>query len=270
MKNVADGLRERMGGVEYRRGNCPVISKKRLADGVFDFTLSASEIADSAQAGQFAAVAAAGFTLRRPISIAGIDKGKGEIRLIIEVRGKGTKAISQLEAGDRADILAPLGRGFDLGYNTAVVVTGGIGAPPLLPVAEKYGRGCVVLSGFRNASAVILTDEFTSFGAKTVLYTDDGSAGIKGFAADALPSVLTAEKPDIVYACGPRPMLKTVAAHAVAHGVKCQLSLEERMGCCIGACLVCVCRANGGDGGYYARVCRDGPVFWGSEVVFDE
>jgi dihydroorotate dehydrogenase electron transfer subunit len=256
--------------VRYTQGSYPIVSKKRVSDRVYDFTLHCPEIAVAAVPGQFAGIAAPGFTLRRPVSLAGIDPAAGTLRLIIEVRGRGTDAISRLEEGASADILAPLGRGFDLNYDTAVIVCGGIGAPPMLPVAKKFGKNCSVVSGFRGSSSVILQDEFAAAGAATVLSTDDGSAGKKGLVTDALPPLLEEKTPDIVYACGPRKMLQAVVRLSNEYGIRCQVSLEERMCCGIGACLVCACEVLDGEGQRYARVCADGPVFWGSEVVFDE
>ena len=127
-----------------------------------------------------------------------------------------------------------------------------------------------MISGFRNASAVILQQDFASTGAETVLCTDDGSAGRKGFVTDALKEAVAKEKPDVIYACGPNMMLRRIVEIAKENGIKCQVSLEERMGCGIGACLVCACRTIRDGEEYYSHVCKDGPVFNAEEVIFDE
>ena len=258
--------------MKYTQGKYLVLSKKTLAKEIYDITILCPDVAEAAVAGQFVNVKVDGFMLRRPISICSIDKKKGTLRIIFEVRGEGTKELSQLSEGSMIDIVAPLGgRGFELdGHETAVIIGGGIGNPPMLAVAEKFGKNATVISGYRNASAVILQDDFKATGAETILCTDDGSAGRKGFVTDALKEVLESKNPDIIYACGPSVMLRRIIEIAKANGVKCQVSLEERMGCGVGACLVCACRTIRDGNEYYAHVCKDGPVFNAEEVLFDE
>ncbi len=258
--------------MKYTQGKYAVISKTALAKEIYDMTILCPDVAAVAQAGQFINIKAEGFMLRRPISIAGIDKNKGTLRIIFEVRGKGTKELSQIPEGSMIDIVAPLGgRGFDLELGKkAVIIGGGIGNPPMLPIAEHYGKNAVVISGFRNASAVILQKDFADTGAETILCTDDGSAGRKGFVTDALKEAVAKEKPDVIYACGPSVMLKKIVEIAKENGIKCQVSLEERMGCGIGACLVCACRTIRDGEEFYSHVCKDGPVFNAEEVIFDE
>lgn len=258
--------------MKYTQGKYLILSKKTLAKEIYDLTILCPDIAAAANPGQFVNVKADGFMLRRPISICSIDKNKGTLRIIFEVRGEGTKAMSQLAEGSMIDIVAPLGgRRFKLdNYETAVIIGGGIGNPPMLAVAEKFGSKGTVISGFRNAAAVILQDDFKATGAETILCTDDGSAGRKGFVTDALNEVLETKKPDIIYACGPDVMLRRIIEIAKANGIKCQVSLEERMGCGVGACLVCACRTIRNGDEYYAHVCKDGPVFNAEEVLFDE
>lgn len=259
--------------MKYTQGIYPIISKKSIAAEIYDMTILCPEIASVAQCGQFVNIKVDGFMLRRPISICGIDKEKGTLRIVFEVRGKGTKELSQLAEGQLIDIVAPLGgRGFTLLDNSkrAVIIGGGIGNPPMLPIAEHYGSNAVVISGFRNSAASILQQDFANTGARVILCTDDGSAGRKGFVTDALSEQLAESKPDIIYACGPSVMLKHIIAQAREAGVKCEVSLEERMGCGVGGCLVCVCRTIRDGEEYYAHVCKDGPVFDSEEVIFDD
>ena len=254
----------------YKHGKYPVTEKKAVAKGIFDFTISCKEVAEIAQCGPFVHVAAEGFMLRRPISICDIDKEKGTIRIVFEVRGKGTEKISDIKKGDLIDMIAPLGKGFKIlekGKN-AVCIGGGIGTPPMVAVAKEYGENATVISGFRSASAVILQEDFKAQGNNTILCTDDGTAGMKGFVTTALEECLDKEKPDIIYACGPSAMLKAVVDIAKKNGVYCQVSLEERMGCGVGACLVCACKVVKDGEEFYAHVCKDGPVFSAEEVVF--
>ena len=163
--------------MKYTQGVYPIISKKALAAEIYDMTISCPDVAQAAVCGQFVNIKADGFMLRRPISICGIDKEKGTLRIVFEVRGKGTKALSQLAEGQLIDIVAPLGgRGFELldKSEKAVIIGGGIGNPPMLPIARHYGKNATVISGFRNASAVILQKDFASAGADVILCTDDG------------------------------------------------------------------------------------------------
>ena len=258
--------------MKYTQGKYPILSRKTLAKEIYDITILCPDVAETAQAGQFVNVKAEGFMLRRPISICSINKEKGTIRIIFEVRGEGTKEMSKLSEGDMIDIVAPLGGGsFWLEeYNSAVIIGGGIGVPPMLAVAEKFGSSGTVISGFRNAAAVILQEDFKAVGSETILCTDDGSAGKKGFVTDALNDVLKTKKPDVIYTCGPKIMLKKIAEIAKEKGIPCQVSLEERMGCGVGACLVCACRTIRNGEEFFAHVCKDGPVFDSEEVSFDE
>jgi len=255
----------------YKQSKYPIVSKKTLAKGIFDIEIYCPDIARAAQAGQFAQVAAEGFFLRRPISICDINKDKGTIRLVFEVRGKGTDKLSELNKGGLIDIIAPLGNGFKVleKGRKCVCIGGGIGTPPMLGIAKEYGENATVISGFRNMAAVILQEDFQSCGAQTILCTDDGSAGKKGFVTDALAEVLEKEKPDIIYACGPMIMLKNITKMAADSKVYCQVSLEQRMACGVGACLVCACRTVKDGQEFNSHVCKDGPVFDSKEVVFE-
>ena len=224
----------------YKQGKYPIVSKKTLAKGIFDIEIYCPHIAKAAKAGQFAQVQAEGFFLRRPISICDINKDKGTIRLVFEVRGHGTDRISELNKGDLVDIIAPLGNGFKVleKGKKAVCIGGGIGTPPMVGIAKEYGENATVISGFRNAAAVILQEDFKAMGCDVQLCTDDGSAGRKGFVTDALLDVLKSEKPDIVYACGPMIMLKNITKICEENGIYCQVSLEQRMAC--GGCVSCM------------------------------
>lgn len=254
----------------YKQGKYPIISKQAVAKGIFDLTIKCPEIAEITKAGQFAQVSAEGFFLRRPISICDIDKEKGTIRLVFEVRGKGTDKISELNKGDSIDIIAPLGNGFKvIDGKKAICIGGGIGTPPMVGIAKEYGKNATVISGFRSANAVILQDDFKAQGNETILCTDDGTSGIHGFVTDALKEKLQTEKPDIIYACGPMPMLKAVVTIAEEYGIESQVSLEQRMACGVGACLVCVCRTVKDGKEIFSHVCTDGPVFDGKEVDFN-
>ena len=249
-----------------------IVSMEQLTAAAWSMVIDCPEIAAKAVPGQFVNLLPEGsFTLRRPISICGIDRTAGTLRIVFEVRGKGTKALSELKAGDTVNMLAPLGHGFTLlpADSRVILIGGGIGTPPILPLAQHYGENAVAITGFRNADAVILQQDLALTGAKTVLCTDDGSAGRFGLVTLPLEEEIKAEKPAAVCACGPLPMLKATAALCEAYGIPCQVSLEERMGCGIGACLVCACRTTDKNGDeQYLHVCKNGPVFDAKEVVW--
>lgn len=180
-----------------------------------------------------------GFTLRRPISICEVDREQGSIRILFDVRGEGTRVMAQMKEGDLIDVMGPLGNGFALlePQKKAVVVGGGIGVPPMLQTAKHYGSNATAILGFRDKDKIVLTEDFERSGIRVMLATDDGSAGHHGLVTDLLKVRLEEEKPDIVYACGPKVMLKFVARMCAEYNVRCQVSLEERMACGVGACL---------------------------------
>ncbi len=232
---------------------------------VFDFTVEAPAFADVAQPGQFAQIRLPGHTLRRPISICNIDRDRGTLRFVFQVRGAGTEELSRYKSGDSLEILAPLGHGFPLDLpGRVLLVGGGSGTPPLLGVAAQYRENAVAVLGYRTASAVILEQDFRDMGAKTVIATDDGTYGYSGLVTDAARQ----EQFSAVVACGPLPMLRAARDLAVERGVPCYLSLEERMACGIGACLGCaVSLVDEAGQPYYGHVCKDGPVFPAEKVA---
>lgn len=246
---------------KYDVRSCTLLEKKELAPGFFDFVLDAPEFAGSAAAGQFAHVYIPGRTLRRPISICRADKNRGTLRLVFQVRGTGTAELAGARAGDRLDILAPLGRGFPLAVpeKKVLLVGGGIGTPPLLELAAHYKKNAVACLGFRNRAGMILEQDFAALGADVRIATEDGSAGEKGYATELLRP---GEVFDRIYACGPSAMLGAVCKIAREMEIPCDISLEERMACGVGACLGCACGLLDARGnGYYGHVCKDGPVF---------
>lgn len=248
-----------------------LLNKTEIAPGIFNFILSSPVIAGAAEAGQFIDILCDGFTLRRPISICGFNKNLGILRLVFEIRGKGTDWLSELETGDSLDMIGPLGHGFPLqdSSDKAVVVGGGIGTPPLLPIARFYKGNTTAISGFRTVSASILQKDFEAAGAKTILCTDDGTAGFHGFTTQALEEHLATQQCNVIYTCGPKVMMKGIAKIAKKYAVPCYVSMEERMGCGVGACLGCTCRTKDENGPHMTRVCLNGPVFQASEVDWD-
>ena len=247
---------------------CRAVSNTRLGEGLYQLVLDAPQIAAAAQCGQFVHIACGeGNLLRRPISIC--EAGEGRLRIVFQVKGEGTRWLAARKAGDTLDVLGPLGHGFDTAALGArpVFLGGGIGVPPMLQPAKcpkAAGAARRAILGFRNKGAVILEEDFRAV-CETFVTTDDGSYARHGFVTDVLQE-LVADATGVA-ACGPKPMLRAIAAIAKQAGLPCQVSMEERMGCGIGACLVCACALKAENGETrYGHVCKDGPVFNAEEV----
>lgn len=252
----------------YKVGSYPLIKKEELAKGFYSFTVSCPEVAVQAKPGQFVDIRVPEFMLRRPISICEIDKTAGTIRLVFEVRGEGTGRLSALSCGEKIDMIAPLGNGFsyDAGQKV-VVVGGGIGVPPLLELAKQFHGSAAAVLGFRDESASILEEDFKKVCAEVLFYTDNGTKGKQGFVTDGLKELLSREKPDVIYACGPEVMLKNIIVLADGAGIPCYVSMEQRMACGVGACYGCACRMVMDGKEYYGHVCKDGPVFDSKQIL---
>lgn len=244
------------------------MKKSSIAQEMYSYEIKCPDIAQIAVPGQFMHIKVDGFMLRRPISICRIDRKKGTLRFVFEIRGDGTKALSKLDEGDYIDIIAPLGKGFttDTKAENIILVGGGIGTPPMLSLAEIYNDRSVAIIGFRNYKAIILENDFDELCSDVIVCTDDGSAGEKGFVTEPLEKRIPGA--DAVYACGPYAMLKKVAEICNKNNVFCEVSLEERMACGIGACLGCACRVRKDGTEQYLHVCKDGPVFNAKEVIW--
>ncbi|MCC8160645.1 MAG: dihydroorotate dehydrogenase electron transfer subunit [Oscillospiraceae bacterium] len=250
--------------------NCKLIRKKEIADGIFDFVIESEDIARETQCGQFLHINCGESTfLRRPISIC--DAGNGEVRFIFEVKGKGTEELAKKEVGDYIDVMGPLGHGFEIkpGVKNPVIIGGGIGVFPLYKLAKELKTADVFL-GFRSKDRVVMEEEFERTAKTVIVGTDDGSYGYNGYIASAMEQYLSFHNCDMIYSCGPMPMLKAVKKIAEDRGIKCQISLEQRMGCGIGACLVCSCETNKEGTDKYAKVCTNGPVFYSEEVTLND
>lgn len=247
---------------------CKLVKKQKISDTLYDYTVDCPEMAMNAKAGQFLHILCGGDTyLRRPISICDVIE-KRYLRFVFEVRGAGTKELSKVNTGTDIDILGPLGNGFDIYYDdteAVLVIGGGIGVFPLLNLARELGGKATMLLGFRSKEAVVMTDEFTHISKDVFVATDDGSCGYHGFVTDILKNILASNSVSRIYTCGPTPMMKLVSEIAKEYNIPVQVSLEERMGCGVGACVTCTCTVAGNR----KRVCKDGPVFDGAEVEWD-
>lgn len=245
-----------------------IVSQKRIAEGIFDMSLRCPGAASLAEPGQFLNLYCRNETrlLPRPISICGIDKEKGNLRLVYRVAGAGTKEFSELKTGDILDLMGPLGHGFTIKDKPAILIGGGIGIPPMLELARRIPGRKICVLGYRDEP--FLLEEFAKI-APVAVASEDGMTGVKGTVIDAIRERKV--EGGIIYACGPMPMLKAVSDYAARQGIEAQISLEERMACGIGACLGCICQTkekNHHTNVNNSRVCKDGPVFDAKEVVF--
>lgn len=248
-----------------------VLSQEQIAAGIYSIWLK-TKAAQAAKPGQFISMYTTDGTklLPRPISICEIDKEKGALRMVYRVTGEhtGTKEFSQLKAGDTIPIIGPLGNGFPLEKaegKKAFLMGGGIGVPPILELAKQLNCEKQIVVGYRDADT-FLKDQFEENGS-LYISTEDGSVGTKGNVMNAIAeNGLTA---DIIYACGPTPMLRAIKKYAEENGIECYISLEEKMACGIGACLACTCKSKEKDhhtNVHNKRICKDGPVFLSTEV----
>ena len=249
-----------------------VVSQEELAPGIFSLYLK-TKAAENAKPGQFVSVDTKDPSklLPRPISICELNKKHGTLRLVYRVTGEktGTKEFSELKAGDTVPVIGPLGNGFPLekaAGKKAFLMGGGIGVPPILELAKqlKCEKKQIVV-GYRD-QATFLREEFEQNG-ELYISTEDGSVGTAGNVMNAIEE--NALDADIIYACGPTPMLRAIKVYAEENGIECYISLEERMACGIGACLACVCQSKEKDthsNVHNKRICKDGPVFLSTEV----
>lgn len=242
--------------------NCALI-----AENIYSLTVTLPEPVSGIRGGQFLNISTGDKSrlLKRPFGIVKADGA--DITVCFQVKGDGTSALAAAEAGDKLSVLLPLGNGFILpdSAKNIVVIGGGVGIFPLIPViCGNSDKNFYSYIGFRNKNCVCLLDEFKKSKKLTVV-TDDGSFGAKDNAVNAYFKDIQNVKADLIIACGPPVMLKALKAKLAESKIAtpCLVSLEERMGCGIGACLVCVCKRS--DGGR-ARVCKDGPVFDIKEV----
>lgn len=248
--------------------NSELVKKEKLIEGIYKYSVKAKEIAETAKAGQFLEIKVSDTNdtfLRRPISIYNIEKEAGIVEFIFQVKGKGTEILATREVGEKIDIMGPLGFGcFNIKeYKNVVIIGGGIGTYPLYELAKELkGKAKTTMyMGFRNKDLVTLEKEFEEVSDRLVLTTDDGSYKEKGYAINILKEDCKETKPDMIFACGPLPMLKAVREFAIEENIPCQISLEERMGCGIGACLGCAVKVISGTEPRYGHVCKEGPVF---------
>lgn len=241
-----------------------ILRSTMIASDTIEMTLKNTYISQTAEPGQFLHISIPNQTLRRPISIANIDRETEIITIIFKILGEGTKQLGTYQAGMTIDVLGPSGNGFDMNNkpgSTVLLIGGGVGVPPLHYLGKelaKQGVNIISVLGYQTETSVFYEKEFSQFG-QTYIVTNDGSYGELGFVTDILDQVGHFDR---YYSCGPLPMLQAVTKR-LADKVG-FISLEERMGCGVGACFACVIPTD--DHGGYQKICEDGPVFAAQEV----
>ena len=241
------------------QGFYEIKSNKQLTDSIFEMVLIGDTSSITAP-GQFINIKLDGFYLRRPISICDYDDTT--ITIIYKVVGDGTEVMSEMNSGEKLDVLCGLGNGFDTSksMDKPVLIGGGVGVPPMYNLCKKLvaeGRKVTVILGFNKKDEIFYEEKFKKLGANVKVTTVDGSYGIKGFVTDALKDT----DYSYFYTCGPMPMFKAIEATATTSG---QYSFEERMGCGFGACMGCSCKTKYGN----KRICKDGPVLVREEIIW--
>lgn len=236
-----------------------VTSNCKLTENVYRMSLR-GDTSLITRPGQFINIALEGKYLRRPISVCDVDTDV--ITIVYKVVGDGTHDMSEMQIGEKLDVLSGLGNGFDTEVDTRspLVIGGGVGVPPMYMLTKKLIENWAtptVILGFNTAEEVFFKREFEALGAKVLVTTSDGSFGIKGFVTDAMGEI----EYDHTFACGPEPMLKAVYDISKTSG---QYSFEERMACGFGVCMGCSCKTKYG----YKRICTDGPVLTREEIIW--
>ena len=248
-----------------RELNALVLENVRIAENIYSLTFATEEPVP-VRCGQFAMLGVNGFPLRRPIAICKAEGNR--VTVCYQIKGAGTRTLAETyKPREHISVLLPLGNGFEVGagQKRVAVVGGGVGIFPLVSVIRAYcaEKEIYAYMGFRDRAAICMESELGR-AKKLVISTDDGSLGRRGTSVQAFMDEIDKIAPDVVLSCGPVPMLRALKSALSGRGIPAYASLEERMGCGIGACLVCVCDKNDGT---HARVCKDGPVFDLSKIV---
>ncbi|MFD1067205.1 dihydroorotate dehydrogenase electron transfer subunit [Oceanobacillus locisalsi] len=248
-----------------KRYEMKVLTVDTIAKETIEMTLYQPEISQQTVPGQFLHLLVPGFTLRRPISIAKVHPKEGTVTILFKIVGDGTKALASYHPGMNVDVLGPSGNGFSIEDvkegERILLVGGGIGVPPIYHLARRLSEKnveLVAVLGFQSKDYVFYEDAFKEI-AETYVVTNDGSYGHQGFVTHVFPEV---GKFNQYFSCGPLPMLRAVTTELKDTTGK--VSLEERMGCGVGACMACVLPTVDNS---YKKICSDGPVFSAQEVI---
>lgn len=247
-----------------------VVKQSQPANGIYDLWVE-TDLAEDAACGQFVGVYPKdkSHLLPRPISICEVKKEEALLRLVYRVQGEGTREFSSWNEGETIELLGVLGNGFPLQEGEgkkALLIGGGIGIPPILQLAKEFKGEKQIILGYRDRN-LFLKEDFLTYG-EVLIATEDGSVGTKGNVLDVIREQKI--EGEVIFACGPMPMLRALKEYALQNGIKAYLSLEEHMACGVGACLGCVCKTTKKDHHSHvdnARICTEGPVFLADDIM---
>jgi dihydroorotate dehydrogenase electron transfer subunit len=256
------------------QGNVTLTEQRWLNEDVFRFTVNRPEEITEIKAGQFFNIKTNQYSsplLRRPISVSGFTAET--IEFTVKLMGEGTRQLSKFEKGEQLDIMGPLGNGFAYkGENKVLLIGGGIGIAPikgLLEAIKTINPEAMidVILGFRDAP--FLENEFKDLVNTCTIVSENDSRFENGFVTEPFTRFMSNDY-DMIFSCGPEAMLKALTSICNDNNLVIQLLMEEKMACGIGACLVCTCKVKEGDLGFkHVRMCKEGPMFYGSEVIFN-
>ncbi len=253
-----------------------IIQTDVIGDTTYLLELECVDLAGLVVPGQFFQLRAGTGTdpfLRRTVSVSGVNRSTGTVRLLINAIGPGTEILCSHESGTKINVIGPLGNGFDMtgaDVGPIWIVAGGIGAAPLFFLAQELkqsaGTEIKFFMGAQSRQDVVMIERFLPADIAREVSTDDGSEGFHGMVTDIVEKRIRDEIPAVIYTCGPKAMMRRMASIAAQAECPCQVSLEERMACGTGACYGCVVKQKKGT---MARICTDGPVFDSREIVWD-
>lgn len=255
-----------------------IIATKQIKGDFYYTTFLCPEVANTGYAGQFVMVKVNDLSvplLGRPFGIANIDKANNTFSILYQVVGQGTDILAKQLVGTELQISGPLGRGFSINekHKSVTIVAGGIGVAPLLYLAKtlrEANKEVRFIFGARSEEFLLCLDEIKAMGCELITVTDDGSCGLTGYPHQVLADILAEEKTDFIYTCGRNIMMQRVSEVANAQNIPCEVSLEEHMGCGVGICVSCVCNIEKDGEKSRKRVCHEGPVFAGKDVIWSE
>lgn len=241
-----------------------VINNIQLSSDIYQITIESPEIAQKAVPGQFVAIFCKDLILRRPFSIANVEGNN--LQVIYKTKGKGTEYISSLKSGNEVDIIGPLGTGFNITKDKALLVAGGVGIAPLIFLAKSLEKQQIpynLLAGFQTLLNIPEIDIHHNY-----IVTEDSSSKYKGRVNDYLEEIIIRHKPGKIYSCGPTPVLKIVTDMAIKHNIEVEVALEKEFACGIGVCMGCSIQIKEDNKILNKRICKDGPVFDGRSVLW--
>jgi len=241
-----------------------VVKNIRLSEDIYQIELKSEIAAQKALPGQFVSILCENLVLRRPFSIANVDNDS--FHIIYKIKGKGTRYISQLQSGDKADFIGPFGNGFSINSRKALLVGAGVGVAPLIflsKVLEKQEIPYIFLAGFQQTVNIPEINSSNSY-----IVTEDGSSGLKGRIIDFMQDIIEKHKPERIYACGPEPVLSFTVNMAAQYNIRSEMALEREFACGTGVCMGCSIKIKTNDGIKNRRICKDGPVFDGEKIVW--